>query len=97
MNASGSWISCVGRPHPFPLALRNSLKEYLQFLSIARGSVEQVKYLLLLRRDLEYVPVGTYVALANAYEEVGRMLNGLMRSLRLRLKPLDAIDPKPHT
>jgi four helix bundle protein len=63
---------------------RISLKEYLQFLSIARGSVEEVKYLLLLAKDLGYIPEQTYLKLAGDYDQVARMLNGLMRSLRLR-------------
>jgi four helix bundle protein len=63
---------------------RNSLKEYLQFLSIARGSVEEVKYLLLLAKDLGYIPEQTYLEMANQYDQAARMLNGLMKSLRLR-------------
>ena len=65
---------------------RSSLKEYLQFLSIARGSVEEVKYLLLLCRDLGYIPESTYSEMADEYDQVARMLNGLMRSLRSHLR-----------
>lgn len=61
---------------------RMSLREYLQFLSIARGSVEEVKYLLLLGRDLGYIRESSYSELLSGYDQVGRMLNGLMRSLR---------------
>src|SRR4051812_47029133 len=39
---------------------RSSLREYLQFLSIARGSVEEVKYFLLLARDLKYLDQQDY-------------------------------------
>jgi four helix bundle protein len=65
---------------------RNSLREYLQFLSIPRGSVEEVKYLLLLCKDLSYIPENTYAEMIEEYDQVGRMLNGLMKSLRLHVK-----------
>ena len=65
---------------------RVSLREYLQFLSIARGSVEEVKYLLLLGRDLAYISESSYSELLNGYDQVGRMLNGLMGSLRSHIK-----------
>ena len=63
---------------------RNSLREYVQFLSIARGSVEEVKYFLLLARDLKYLDQPDYDGITNDYDRVGRMLNGLMNSLRTR-------------
>lgn len=65
---------------------RSSLKEYLQFLSIARGSLEEVKYLLLLAKDLRYTDGASYTEVADGYDQVGRMLNGLMRSLKSRVK-----------
>ncbi|RMF67212.1 MAG: four helix bundle protein [Cyanobacteria bacterium J069] len=65
---------------------RSSTKEYLHFLSIARGSVEEVSYLLLLARDLSYLPESTYVEMSTRYSEVGRMLNGLIRSLKQNLR-----------
>lgn len=39
---------------------RNSLKEYLQFLSIAKGSLEETKYLVLLSKDLGYIDERKY-------------------------------------
>jgi four helix bundle protein len=66
---------------------RSSLREYLQFLSIARGSVEEVKYFLLLARDLTYLRNQEYADLSDIYDQVGKMLNGLLSSLRRHLNP----------
>ena len=74
---------------------RSSLKEYLQFLSIARGSVEEVKYFLLLARDLKYLEQQDYEGIVNDYDRVGKMLNGLMSSLRTHL-PVTR-NPAPKT
>jgi four helix bundle protein len=76
---------------------RTSLREYLQFLSIARGSVEEVKYLLLLSRDLSYISESAYSDMANQSDQVARMLNGLMRSLRVHLKSPNAQNFTPNT
>ena len=73
---------------------RSSLKEYLQFLSIARGSVEEVKYFLLLARDLKYLEQQDYDGIVSDYDRVGKMLNGLMTSLRTRLPVTQ--NPKPR-
>ena len=37
---------------------RNTTKEYMQFLYNARGSVEEVRYFLLLSKDLGYLKDG---------------------------------------
>ena len=65
---------------------RSSLKEYLQFLTVARGSVEEVKYQLLLARDLGYLNEGTYGEISAGYDETGKMLNGLIRSLKSHVR-----------
>jgi four helix bundle protein len=48
--------------------------------------VEEVKYQLLLARDLEYVEEGTYTETSKGYDQVGKMLNGLIRSLKSRAR-----------
>ena len=61
---------------------RKTLKEYTQFACTARGSVEEMKYHLILAKDLGYLPTETFEELREGYNEVGRMLNGLINSLR---------------
>jgi four helix bundle protein len=61
---------------------RNTTKEYRSFLYNARGSVEEVRYFLLLSRDLGYVDEGIYQEFETNYETVSKMLNGLIKSLK---------------
>lgn len=56
---------------------RDSLKEYLRFLSVARGSAEETRYWLLLARDLGYIDVSVHDDLSGAYIVVTKMINGL--------------------
>lgn len=63
---------------------RNTLKEYVQFLYTARGSIEETKYHLILSRDLGYLSSEGFDNLLGGYNEVGRMLNGLINSLKER-------------
>lgn len=63
---------------------RNTLKEYLQFLYTARGSIEETKYHLILAKDLGYLPADAFNELMEGYNEVGKMLNGLIKSLKER-------------
>ncbi|MCD6317659.1 four helix bundle protein [Candidatus Aerophobetes bacterium] len=61
---------------------RHSKKEFSQFLYIARGSVEETKYLLLLAKDLNYLKHEICINLQERYNKVGKMLNGLISSIR---------------
>lgn len=61
---------------------RNSTKEYMHFLFQARGSLEEVRYFLLLSKDLNYLQDAGYQRLENNCEDVSRMLNGLLASLK---------------
>lgn len=61
---------------------RNSTAEFRQFLVIARGSIEESRYLLLLSRDLGYVSASDYISIEALYTEVSKMTNALLRALR---------------
>ena len=73
---------------------RNSLKEYLRFLFIARGSIEETKYLLLLAKDLGYMPSSVYSLLEESYALLGRKLNALINSLKKRAANTQDLRPK---
>jgi four helix bundle protein len=62
-------------------AHRLSSKEYRQFIGIARGSAGEIKYQLLLVRDLNYVSENEYSELTSKYERVSQMLTKLAKSL----------------
>ena len=64
---------------------RQTTKEYLQFLYHARGSVEETRYHLLLAKDLGYLSVEDYCGLEGEYEQVSRMLNSLIQSLKKKI------------
>jgi four helix bundle protein len=61
---------------------RGSNKEYKRFLLISRGSLEEVKYQLLLAKDLKYIDEDKYKESIELAKEVGRMLNGLIVSIK---------------
>ncbi len=61
---------------------RNTLKEYIQFLYNARGSLEETKYHLILSKDLGYINENKFKELIVGYDQVGKMLNGLINSLK---------------
>ena len=61
---------------------RSHKKEYLQFLYLARGSLEETKYLLLLSKDLGYLDEDLYQDLQAGCEHVGKMLSGLIKHLK---------------
>ncbi len=62
-------------------AHRLSSKEYRQFVGIAKGSTGEVKYQLLLCRDLKYISDDQYSGLISQYERVSQMLTKLVKSL----------------
>ena len=61
---------------------RHTTKEYLQFLYNARGSLEEVRYFLLLSRDLQFLSQQQYAAIEIRYEKISIMLNNLIKSLK---------------
>jgi four helix bundle protein len=61
---------------------RYTSKDYVHFLIIARGSVSEVKYLVLLSKDLGYITNIEYDELKKELDDIGKMINGLINSLR---------------
>ena len=61
---------------------RGSLLEFRQFLIIARGSIEETRYLLLLAKDLGLLAPETHASLEAVYTEISKMTNALLRSLK---------------
>lgn len=61
--------------------MRQSPKDYQYFIRIARGSMAEVDVWLNLSHDLKYLDSVAYNNLAQQCDEIGRMLNGLMKSL----------------
>jgi len=63
---------------------RYTKKEFVNFLVIARGSVEECKYLILLSKDLSYISSVLYEELNNKYDLLGKKINALINSIRNR-------------
>ena len=58
---------------------RATIPEKLRFFNIAQGSLEEVRYYIILAHDLEYVDA---LDLNEDLGEIGRMLEAYMRSMR---------------
>lgn len=67
---------------------RHTTREFLHFLSIAAGSLTELETHVLIAERLDYVEHQVASEAINLAAEVGRLANGLIRSLRKRL-------PKP--
>ena len=63
---------------------RGSRKEYLQFLFIAQGSLKELETQTILAQQLNFAPGDVASELLNESDSVGKMLGGLIRSLRAR-------------
>lgn len=61
---------------------RQHRKEYIQFLTIAKGSLGEVETYLLYSKDLGYINDEKYVELEGQRQEVAKLLRGLINSLR---------------
>jgi four helix bundle protein len=63
---------------------RFSQKEFHHFLSQARGSLAEIETQLLIATDLEYIQPAKGEALLVLADELGRILNGLIASIKIR-------------
>ena len=77
---------------------RDSTKEYLRHLSIARGSLAELETLMLLCRDFGYANTDDCSQMMARLDELSRMLRGLQNSLRRKLDNLaDRSAPIPRS
>ena len=65
-------------------AARTGTGEFLQFLSVASGSLAEVETLLILACRLQLVPASETQKLLDEAAEISKMLGGLKRSLQSR-------------
>jgi len=65
---------------------RNSWKEKLQFYAMALGSVTELQNQLLIARDVGYIAQKNFSQLANQSIVVSKILNGLIKTSRIRVK-----------
>jgi four helix bundle protein len=65
---------------------RGSIREFAQFLTIAHGSLREAETQILIAQRLRYLETSTAEQLDEVCGEVGRLINGLLRSLRRRDK-----------
>jgi len=61
---------------------RQTDKEFIQFLGIARGSASEVQSQLYIALDLKYISEATFRQLYELSEETIRLISGFMRYLR---------------
>ncbi len=61
---------------------RGSKNDYKRFLYISRGSLEEVKYQMLLAKDLGYISEMEYIAVSELALETGKLLNGMIKYLK---------------
>ena len=65
---------------------RRTTREFMAFLHIARGSMAEVETQLLLAQRIGYVSDEHLLALQLKLDEVGRIMNAVIRGLRRRLE-----------
>ncbi len=61
---------------------RSSIKEKSQFYTIARGSLTELEYYIDFSLRLKYITKEQHRELVNLRNEVGRLLNGLIQSVK---------------
>lgn len=61
---------------------KKTIPHQLSFINIAEGSLEEVKYFLILSKDLKYIEEDTYNELLKDAEEIGKLLNGYEKFIK---------------
>lgn len=75
---------------------RRHTRELLQALAVANGSLEELRYFLLLGKDLRYINEQAHEALERDAQAVAQMLAALVRSLKVRAESRDRLLSTEH-
>lgn len=65
---------------------RNSDKQFIHFLKIAKGSAAELETQLLISRDLSYLTAKDAKSTLALYDEIARMLGPLIRNIEKRVE-----------
>ena len=65
---------------------RNTNRDFIHFLYIARGSLQETKYILTLSKDLKLINDDEFFHFITECNTIGKMLNSLITSLKDREK-----------
>ncbi len=64
---------------------RNNSREFKQFCGIARGSAGELRYFVMLSKDLGYINESLFADLIEATKTVSKMIFGLIKSLEAKI------------
>lgn len=61
---------------------RRTSKEYLHFLYVSKGSLQETEFFCLLSKDLKYMEIEDHQMVEDQINLTGRLLSGLIRSIK---------------
>lgn len=61
---------------------KRTLANKLNYISHSEGSLEEVKYYLILAKDLQYINEEKYESLNSRSEEVSKLINGYKKTIK---------------
>jgi four helix bundle protein len=64
---------------------RSTKNDFIRFLYISRGSLEEVRYLMFLAMELNFIEQEHYTKIEMQFSELSIMLNKLIKSLKSQL------------
>ena len=64
---------------------RESSKNYIQFLRISRGSLMETETLMLISKNLNFISEQNYLEVNKQIDEVGKILQGLIKSVQQKI------------
>jgi four helix bundle protein len=69
---------------------RNTTREFLRYLSVARGSLQELETQVMIAHRLHYLPECEMADILKQTSQVSRLLRGLSRSLTIPERPTEA-------